>query len=239
MLMLVIIEVIMTQTDSESLIYPRNSHPFGKSWEKWAENWCKWLLSIPKDKNPANDDTGRNCAENQTDDNVWFLAGTFGNRIPIRRKCTVPKSKSILFAILEKEDSFKEDIDLKREQELAIRAKNEMDSVIYLDAFVDGMRLLNLGDYRARSEVFDLNFPENSVYPVSPGWTRSVCDGYWIFLKPLPLGSHEIKFIGEVLLRNDVVANQMMNYPIYRPFAEEINKNFTFKIEVAYDILIK
>ena len=58
------------------------------------------------------------------DPNVWFLAGTFGNVNLIRRKCIVPLGKAIFFPILEKEDSFAEDVDLRSELELASRAES-------------------------------------------------------------------------------------------------------------------
>lgn len=230
----------MTEIDSERLMYPRNSNPFGKSWEKWAAIWCNWLLSIPRDKNPAVDDTGDNSAQNQTDANVWFLTGTFGNNIPVRRKCTVPESKAILFSILDKEDSFAEDLDIKDEEELAIRARNSMDRLIYLEVYVDGRRLQNLKKYRVQSEFFDLTFPENNVYDVNPGITRSVCDGYWVFLRPLPIGSHVINFSAGVFLpRDDTVTKLMKNSSIYRSLVEAINRNFRFNIEVTYDLTVK
>jgi hypothetical protein len=56
-------------------LYERNVHPFGISLEKWAARWCKWMLSIPKKKNPSIDETGKYCSMNQNDKNVWFLTG--------------------------------------------------------------------------------------------------------------------------------------------------------------------
>jgi len=230
----------MAEIDLEGLTYPRSYDPFGKSWKKWAALWCSWLLSLPRDINPADDDTGNNSSQNQTDAKVWFLAGTFGNNVPVKRKCTIPKGKAIFFPILEKEDSFTEDPDLKRPEELATRARDSMDRLIYLEAFVDGKRLLNLKDYRVRSEFFELTFPENNVYGVAPGPTLSVCEGYWVFLRPMPVGSHKIHFTGEVFVpKNDIVTNQMKNYSIYRSIIDDLDKNFRFRIEVAYDIEIK
>jgi len=229
----------MTEIDSETLLYPRNYQPFGKSWEKWTAIWCNWLLSISRDKNPAVDESGKNCSQNQVDANVWFLAGTFGNNIPVRRKCTVPKSKAILFPISVKEDSFTEDLDMTNEEDLAVRARNSMDRLICLQLTVDGKKLLNLDEYRVQSEFFDLIFPEDNVYDVKPGITRSVCDGYWAFLRPLPIGSHEIYFSAQVFLpKDDEVTKQIKNTSIYSSVAEEIDKNSRFNIKVTYDLTI-
>jgi len=229
----------MIEIGSKTIMYPRDYEPFGKSWEKWAAIWCNWLLSIPRDRNPAVDETGKNSFQNQRDENVWFLVGTFGNNIPVRRKCTVPESKAILFPIADKEDSFAEDLDIVNEKELSTRARTSMDRLIYLQLIVDGKRLLNLKEYRVHSEFFDLTFPENNVYDVKPGTTRSVCDGYWAFLRPLPTGSHEISFSAGIFLpKDDTVTMQIKNSSIYSSVAEEIDKNSRFNIEVAYDLTI-
>ncbi len=230
----------MTEIDSETIMYPRNYQPFGKSWEKWIAIWCNWLLSIPRDINPAVDESGINSSQNQDDPNVWFLGGTFGNNIPVRRKCTVPKSKSILFPIVNKEDSFAEDLDLIHEQELSMRARNSMDRLICLQLIIDGKKLPNLRDYRVLSEFFDLTFPQNNVYDVNPGITRAVCDGYWAFLKPLPVGLHEIYFSAEVFLpKGDEVTKQIQNSSIFRSILKEISETSTLKIDVTYELMIK
>jgi hypothetical protein len=230
----------MTELDPETIMYPRNYQPFGTPWEKWAAIWCNWLLSIPRDKNPAVDESGENSSQNQVDANVWFLAGSFGNNIPVRRKCTVPKSKAILFPIVDKEDSFAEDVDLIYEEELAIRAIKSMDRLISQQLIVDGNRLTNLSEYRVLSEFFDLKFPKNNVYDVNFGTTRAVCDGYWAFLRPLPVGPHEIYFSAEIFLpKDDEVTKQIKNCPVYRSVAEEIDKSSRFKIEVTYELTVK
>jgi hypothetical protein len=230
----------MTETDSEYIMYSRKYQPFGKSWEKWAAIWCNWLLSIPRDRNPAVDENGKNSSQNQFDADVWFLAGTFGNNNNVRRKCTVPKSKSILFPIVDKEDSFAEDLDLLNEGELAIRARNSMDRLICIQLTVDGKKISNLSEYRVMSEFFDLKFPKNNVYEVTPGITRAVCDGYWAFLRPLPIGSHEIYFSAQVFLpKDDEVTKQIKNNSIYNSVAEEIDKNSRLNIEVTYELMVK
>jgi hypothetical protein len=229
----------MIEIDSETMMYPRYYKPFGKSWEKWIEEWCKWLLSIPKDRNPANDETGINSSQEQKDENVWFLAGTFGNNLPVRRKCIIPESKAILFPIADKEDSFAEDQEFNNVEELSIRARTCMDRLTYLRLIVDGKRLLNLEKYRVHSQVFKFTFPENNVYDVKPGITSSVCDGYWAFLKPLPTGSHEIHFSAKIFLPNDdAVTMQIKNTSICTTI-KEINETSILKIEVIYELIIK
>jgi hypothetical protein len=224
----------------ESLLYSRESKPFGKSWEEWAALWCKWLLSLPKDVNPSLDETGENCSQNQQNPNVWFLAGSFGNLAPVIRFCSMPKRMAILFPILEKEDSFAEDIDLKTETELRFRAKKFMDRVRKLQLVIDGIKLQGLYKYRLQSSVFDLNFPTNCVYDVQPGFTRAVCDGYWVFLRPLSKGQHEIHFSGEVaMISDDTVTDQFRNDPLYAHIKEHIDRNVSFVLDITYHITIE
>src|SRR5215212_2809754 len=132
------------------------------------------VLSIPKKKNLSLDETGKCCSMNQNDKNVWFLTGTFGNIVPVKRKCTIPAGKAIFFPILEKEDS-----DLKTELELIKRSGDATNRVVHMEATIDGEKVDQLGSYRVQSEVFNLTFPEDNVYDVRPRLTRSVCDGYW------------------------------------------------------------
>lgn len=220
------------------LLYRRDLLPFGKSWEQWAALWCNWLLSIPKKINPALDETGKHCAINQNDENVWFLAGTFGNVVPVKRVCKIPVGKAIFLPILEKEDSFVEDQDLKTDQELIKRVTDATSLVTQMEANIDGRRLDHLESYRARSEVFDLTFPENNVYDVTPGLTRSVCDGYWLFIKPLEPGKHYLFFRGETSLKESYVLTWMKTNKAYSKISGHINKRNTFKLEVSYELTI-
>jgi hypothetical protein len=47
---------------------------------------------MPKNINPAYDDTGKNCAQKQNG-LVWFLGGTFGHAV--NRVCDIPTGKAI------------------------------------------------------------------------------------------------------------------------------------------------
>jgi hypothetical protein len=225
---------------NESLLYSRHSKPFGKSWEEWAASWCKWLLTLPKEFNPSIDETGGKCSQCQLDPNVWFLAGTFGNTVPITRFCKIPKHMAIFFPILEKEDSFAEDTDLKLETELQIRAKEFMDRVRRLYVSIDGIILKDLYNYRVQSHIFDLNFPANCVYDVHPGLTRAVCDGYWVFVRPFSTpGKHEIRFSGEVAMVRDIVMDQFKDDPLYTHMKKHMDENASFVLDVIYELIVE
>jgi len=196
------------------------------------------MLSIPREKNPCADLTGKYCSVNQPDTNVWYLAGTFGNTTLINRKCTIPQGRAIFFPILVKEDSLAEDTDLKTELELVKRSKQATDRLIDIEAAIDGNIIDRLEKYRVRTPVFDLEFPVDNVYNVRPGFTRSVCDGYWMFIRPLTTGRHHIYFRGETSLDVDFTMNQLRSNDLHTGMWNHIANRPTFKVEVSYEMTV-
>jgi len=209
-------------------VFPPNSRPYGKTYGKWAEEWIKWALSLPRRANPVADNTGKDCAKMQRGP-AWFLAGTFGTSV--KRKCAIPSTTAIFFPIIEKECSFAEDGDqLKTEAELIARARYLMDIVLHMEVELDGNSLEDLHKYRAQSKVFNLTFPMDNVYGVKEGITRSVTDGYWIMLKPLRSGNHTIHFSASAQVPADQTATIAYRYV-------KVEKAI-FEIEVFYDLEI-
>lgn len=177
-------------------LFPVDSKPYGKTYGEWSSKWVQWLLSTPIDTNPSNDDTGKNCAVNQTDPNVWFLAGT-GSGSAVRT-CSIPAGKAIFFPILNTECSFLESPKFKTESELRSCATDANKGAV-VHATIDGVELKDLEMYHIVSALFDLRLADNNIYGTSGGATKSVTDGYWVFVEPLPSGKHELHFSGSVI----------------------------------------
>lgn len=179
----------------EQLVLLSDSNPFGISREKWTERWWQWLNGIPKPSNPANDSTGGNCARNQLDPKMWFLAGTLGGIV--RRECIIPE-KAILFPIINSvhlliESSF------KSEAELDAKVSSEADNVRDMSVTIDGMQFFDLKKHRVHTKPFDVTLPEDNIWGRKSGPTRAAADGYWIFLRPLSPDRHTIQFLGSDL----------------------------------------
>jgi hypothetical protein len=196
------------------------------------------MFSIEKKKNPCIDKTGRSSSEKQEDSNVWFLAGTFGNINIIRRNVMIPIGRSILFPILVKEDSFAEDNDLTNESELIMRCRQASDKVLNMEARIDGQSIQNLENYRVQTGVFEIKLPENNVYDLAPGPTKSVCDGFWIFLKPLNAGKHTIYFRGETSLNEPFTKRRLRRTKVYSQIWSQVDKEPVFRVEVMYKLQI-
>jgi hypothetical protein len=179
-------------------VYSVDDKPYGLTYGQWTANFWKWMISIPQQDNPNNDPTGEKCAINQTDPNVSYLAPTFGG--VAERTCTIPSGKAILFPLLVGECNYLENPELKTESELRVCAKQTNDAGSRsIEAVVDGVKLKNLDKYRVESQLFDLTFPANNVFSVKAGNTKDVSDGFWVFLKPLPVGKHEIEFSASII----------------------------------------
>jgi hypothetical protein len=187
---------VTKESTDNKIVFSLDSYPYGHSYAEWTARWWQWALSIPLENNPISDDINRYYELNQSGP-VWFLAGTQGGIV--KRKCNIPAKKSILFPILNYGATLADEPSVKSEAELISLAKKEMDVITNLDVAVDSNRLINLQKYRVLSPIFDVVLPVNSLFGGAPGKTCGISDGYWLFLKPLTVGSHKIESFGSCL----------------------------------------
>lgn len=178
----------------ESMLYTPNSKPYGLSFSQWTVRWWRWLLSLPKTENPAVDQTGTYSKLSQKNKNVWFLAGTFDGYV--ERECNVPIGKSILMPIINYECSFADEPSITTSDELELKCKSEIDDIKNLILIIDDLSISNLYSYRVRSPVFPVYLQEQNILGINPGRTEMITDGFWIFLKPLKMGTHKLTSTG-------------------------------------------
>ena len=182
---------------SESVsIYESDSSPFGVSYDGWTKRWWRWLISIPKHKSPALDMSGDLCDTSQNNPNIWYLAGVFSGTVV--RKCSIPYGKAILLPIINYECSFADETSIKSESELEERCRNEIDKIADLTATLDGDDI-DVQNYRVHSRCFKIEIPRDNCLDSPEGVTTMASDGYWIFIKPLSRGSHELRTFGSCL----------------------------------------
>jgi hypothetical protein len=192
---LVLILPIKVYAQAEA--FPPGSNPHGLSYGEWSAEWWKWLDGIPKDRNPAADKTGAFCSVNQnTTGPVWFLAGTWGSKE--ERSCAIPDGKSILISPIEMLCSPADQPGMKTEEDMRKCAKEDQDKVKLVKVTVDGIEVPNISDYRFQSPLFNLSLPENNVQGVPAQEVQGVSDGYFVMLKPLSSGEHEIRSTGSL-----------------------------------------
>jgi hypothetical protein len=126
--------------------------------------------------------------------------GTFEEFAYAERRCTIPCNMAIMFPAIVSEKSFAEYPQLRTEGDLINMALEVGERVKSPYAEIDGIRVSNMKQFRIRTAPFDLYFPENNIFRVQAGVTRSVSDGYWILLDPLSSGIHQLRFGGESYL---------------------------------------
>lgn len=176
------------------MLFSPDSHPYGVSFPKWTIRWWRWLLSLPKEKNPALDESGVYSELSQEDRNVWFLAGTFDGLV--ERECDIPLGKAILMPIINYECSFADEPMVTTEKGLELKCKSEIDDIKNLTVIIDELLLRNLSRYRIRSPIFSIDLQDNNILGIISGSTRMITDGFWIFLKPLEGGNHKLTSFG-------------------------------------------
>jgi hypothetical protein len=175
-------------------VYPTNSKPYQIPYSDWIVRWTQWLTSVPKDKSPAIDSDGKNCAINQAGP-VWFLAGTFGGSA--ERTCTVPKGKAIMSAVLSAFCTYLID-NVKTESEL-VKCAREGNGVADVQASVDGRPVQGLQKYGITSNLSHFVIPADNPFGFPAGKTQTIVDGWFLFMEPLLSGQHTIHFSGSVI----------------------------------------
>jgi hypothetical protein len=88
-------------------------------------------------------------------------------------------------------------------------AKEDQDKVNLVRVTVDGVDIPDMRDYRIQSPMFNLSLPENNAAGVPAQESTGVSDGYFVMLKPLSRGEHEIRSIGSLV---DVTVQGTQNF---------------------------
>jgi hypothetical protein len=197
------------RVNSDPVLFGRQERPFGKSWEEWTIEWWQWLLSMPKEISPAIDKTGRkfNLETQDKDCEVIFLAGNLGGYT--ERTYVIPAGKALLFPIINYSTSYSEEPQLKTEADLVQRATKDIDDIVEKMAMVDGHPIQGIENYRVQAPPFEVTLIRDNIFDVVPGITTASSDGYWIFLKPLSIGDHEIHTRGSCSLGKTCVDSKL------------------------------
>jgi hypothetical protein len=177
-------------------IYHKNSHPYGLSFSKWTSLWWKWLISIPKYRNPAIDRSSEYCGTSQYHPKVWFLAGNFGGTAVGNYK--IPYGKAILFPVINYECSFADEPSITTEKELISKCRCEIDDIVDTSAYLDGNKI-SLEDCRVQCPGFKVDIPNDNCLNTESGLTTMASDGYWLFIPTLERGNHVLNSYGSCL----------------------------------------
>jgi hypothetical protein len=180
----------------------------------WVRRWWKWILEIPASKNPG---YGYNFIETTTTpqpcdkEGVWFLAGAFNDgllphtRHVSLRTVKVSNNKALLLPVINFFGVVRKAQDI---EQLNDRVKHEMDVINQASLYVtvDRQPVVVTDLIRADTgSAFPIEVDgKDNVVRLKHVFGRPIKlyakgDGYWLFLKPLPPGKHEIHSFGSCL----------------------------------------
>jgi hypothetical protein len=178
--------------------YSSDSRYAGLTYGQWTVKWWQWALSIPADQNPIVDETGKKASESQPKD-AWFLGGIFAEenetkRFP-SRQCSVPSGIPILLPVINCESDQQYHPELKSDQDLLEHVRKKTESIEKKEFYIND-ELIPPQRVHSDPSVFELNVHRDFDRFHNGGYTRAAADGYWIFLKPLPMDEYTLGFSG-------------------------------------------
>ena len=124
---------------------------------------------------------------------VVMLANPIISDIPshtVTYNCDIPADRAILvFGITEwcnYDATHKTDEDLRK----CVKARNDFAKH---QIVIDDKNVENVEQYRVTTDFYNMTFPKDNMFSVPAGTFRSLLDGTWLMLKPLPIGDHKIE----------------------------------------------
>jgi hypothetical protein len=189
----------MSKTDYSHIpLFLATEKPYGISYGAWTAKWWQWILSIPKPISPLLDETGEYWMIDQPSSDVWFLAGCyrdFEEKFP-HRSIEMPSGRGILFPVLNCEANPLEYPKLQNHEDLINHVASDVSTVVKKTVSINGISV-NPSRVQSDPRIFRVILTSNNVFDtVSSGTTCARADGFWIFLKPLPIGKYNICFEG-------------------------------------------
>jgi choline dehydrogenase-like flavoprotein len=175
-------------------LYELDAHPKGHSQDHWAEEWWRWVYSIPEATNPVFG-TSSDFSQHQRGP-VYFLSGN-ARRAPV----TVTRGKAIAYSLSTvlndypcPDPTFKPAPGQSLFDFLIAGARDGNKNVASIDVSIDGQALVDLMNYRVDSDDIFHFTGDISMQPLDGCVTgmrqQGVVDAYIIMLKPLSVGPH-------------------------------------------------
>jgi hypothetical protein len=184
----------------------KGSTPYGVPYEDWMTKWWQWNIQIPKDQHPqvVNPDLIK-CPVGESG-SVSFLTHRLQGKSEY--SCTIPAGHAIMIPISTGEctsDEAKSSVPADM-----MKCATEGNRFLTFDATVDGLRLNDLDQNDARSDVFNMTVPKDNFLDLNPGQWEAVTGGYFAFLEPLPVGNHNVSISARVT--NPIDPSYNFNY---------------------------
>lgn len=211
----------LAESEARSPLFPRDSHPYGKSIERWSELLWSYIYAQPLDHNPFLDTTGADCAVGQ-EGPVWFLPAVPGSTLGtnITRRCTIPRHRAVLLQLASimndypcPDPTFHPAPGQSLFDFLMAPVTPAIDAVSGFEITLDGVPLKDPLSNRFTSDdlfFFTGNLSLQATFDTCITGTPqpAVSDGYYLMFKPLSPGQHTIVVNGHDMHGTPVVLTE-------------------------------
>ena len=173
---------------NNSIVYPKDSTPYGVPYKDWIVRWWQWNVGVPTTQHARDNYTAEKCTVNQNG-SVWFIPDILTGKE--ERTCTIPEGKAILVPLITGECDTS---DSQSQSDADIRqCSTAGDEYGAISATLDGQKIENLDSYRTATDFFNITYVKDNIFDVPAGTFRGIADGFFVFLKPLPVGNHVLQ----------------------------------------------
>jgi hypothetical protein len=191
-------------------VFNKDELPFGKHYEDWVQDWWRWNAAIPSDPETTFAGVKENgCLINKEGPVAMLIDPAIGGQH--HQRCEISSNQGILISAWSAEcDASVKGSQNKSFQELSKCARDLDLGKVTVNAWVDNKPIAQVKaeDYKTINLVnatelytkpFNITTPENSQLQVDyPGTYPGAVHGWFIFLKPLPVGEHTVRYVNDV-----------------------------------------
>ena len=207
---LLFLAVVNTPIANAVGVFQMDELPFGKPYEGWVQNWWRWNAAIPGD--PVTTFAGvkeNGCLINEEGNVAMLMDPAIGG--VHHQRCEISSNQGILIpawsalcsgAVKGSESkSFKELSECARQYNLGkVTVKAWVDNKSIAQVAAEDYKTINLVNAsELYSKGFNITIPADSNLAVDyPGTHLAAAHGWYIFLKPLPIGDHTVRYANDV-----------------------------------------
>ncbi|HZO11320.1 MAG TPA: hypothetical protein VFB48_04310 [Nitrososphaeraceae archaeon] len=191
-------------------VFQKTEKIFNKTYDAWVEDWWKWNVALPGNETIGYHNLIDNgCLINKEGPVVMLIDPAAGGTQ--NQKCEISSNQGILIsawgAVCSGASRGNEN---KSFEELLECAKGFNQGTVTVNVLVDNkpiaevkavdgktISLINADEVATKG--FNITFPKNSSFvPDTPDTHLSATDGWYVFLKPLPVGEHTVHYTNAV-----------------------------------------
>jgi hypothetical protein len=191
-------------------VFNKHELPFGKPYENWVQDYWRWNAAIPSDPDTTYAGVKENgCFINKEGPVAMVMDPAIGGEH--HQRCEISSTQGIFISGWSGEcDGSVKGWQNKSFQELSKCARDLDLGKVTVKALVDNkpVALVEVEDYKTinlinatelYTKAFNITTPENSQLQVDyPGTYPGAVHGWFIFLKPLPVGEHTVRYVNDV-----------------------------------------